>query len=215
MFTRWFAATMIALTVLPCARADDAAKKSPDASPSLEFTLEIDGKSVDIAAGEKTTVNVGGKDVAVKLVPKPDRLFKTDGISFRFPREFNYAVDRETPEVAIHTFTGDDTTLMVQRMNQVMDVKAFQKLLIDGLVQQFGEKTRVEPIKITLGGKEYSGTRLLVVAAGQSIRQDVYTFTTGGKPCALFIQVSGDKGDQGAETKATVQLLDKTLKVTP
>jgi len=212
MYTRWVAVAMIALLVGSHVDAAEPAKK--EVAPSLEFTLEIDGKSVEIVAGEKTTANVGGKDVVIKLVPKPDRLFKADGISFRFPREFNYAVDRETPAIAIHTFTGDDTTLMIQRMNQPLDPAQFHKLLIDGLVAQFGDKTKVEPVKLTLNGREFTGTRLLVTAAGQSIRQDIFTFKAGGNPCALLIQVTGGKGDS-AETKATVELLDKTLQVAP
>jgi hypothetical protein len=213
MSIRCLAPLMVVLMTTTASQAEDRAKKSD--VPALEFTLEIDGKSIDLIAGENAAIDIGGRKLPIKLVPKPDRLFTTDGISFRFPREFNYAIDRETPAITIHTFSGDDTVLIFQQSNLLLDLERYRKQLIDEVVTQLGRKTKVETVKISLGGKEFNGTRILAVFAGQSIRQDVYTFTTGGKPSSLVIQVTSPTREEREETKATIELLSRTTQIKP
>ncbi len=213
MSIRCLAPLIMVLMTTTATQAEEQAKKS--VVPALEFTLEIDGKSIDLVAGEDAAIDIGGRKLPIKLVPKPDRLFTTDGISFRFPREFNYAIDRETPAITIHTFSGDDTVLIFQQSNLLLDLERYRKQLIDELVTQLGRKTKVEPVKILLGGKEFNGTRVMAVFAGQSIRQDIYTFMTGGKPSSLFIQVTSPTLEEREETKVTVELLSRTVQIKP
>jgi hypothetical protein len=205
-----------ALLLAPFASAKDAdAPKLPPAAPPQEYILEIDGQPFPITADTPAKLKIGDKEVVARLIPKPDRLFKTPGLSFRIPAQHAYEFDDSTPGMKQWTFDGNDNVLIVTRVEENADGADLVKSTIDGIIPQFGRQNiRQDKSELALGGKKYPAVRMTVTLAGQSLQYQIASMTSGKSTFLIMVQDSlKDDGTLSDEAKSVLNLLDKTLKL--
>jgi hypothetical protein len=121
------------------------------AEPPLEFALELDGQETDAVEGETRRVTVGGRTVEASFTVKPTRLLRTRDLSFRFPREFDFAHD----EGGSWKLTRDADMIVLARIE---DAAALPEALEAG-VGRLKENlaAEVKPASIRLGGRTVQG----------------------------------------------------------
>jgi hypothetical protein len=184
--------------------------------PPLEFTLHINGQAIAIEVNAPRTVTVGGKDVTVKLTPKPDRLLQLPGFSFRYPSQHGYEHESEA-EYQQWTLDGNDNVIIVTRVPRKLEPAALVGETLDGIAKEFG-RANVKRSKgeLALGGKKYPSTHLHVSVLGQKLSYQAVGINVGESTVVLIVQDSAaDDGSLSAETKTVLDLLDKTFKIDP
>ena len=202
----------------PAADADAALQ---DDEPPLEFELEVGGKAVDVQLDRPATVDVGGKKVEVRLRAKPERLFRGGGVSFRYPRNHGFEVEREPGEdgAVTWTFDGNNNVLILLRNAEPIDPDELGADIVQSMSEQYGQdNTVMAPTKIKLGGREVAGTRVevKVAANGSRLVQDVFAWQTEageGPTYAMILQdTPPEPGATSEETKQVRELLARTFK---
>ena len=191
-----------------------------DEEPPLEFSLEIAGKAVDVQLDRPATVEVDGKPVEIRLTAKPDRLFRGGGISFRYPRQHAFEVERDADSgVTTWTFDGNDSVLIFMEHGPAGDAEDLQQGIVDGLLEQYGrQNSRTAQASVRLGKMKLAGTRLDVTLAGESFTQDVFAWQSagGGRTYVLIVQDSpAEGGGVSRETAQMLELLATTFKAEP
>ena len=206
------------------AAAVEAVERDPDPQdeePPLEFALEVGGKAVDVQLDRPATVDVGGKKVEVRLRAKPERLFRGGGVSFRYPRNHGFEVEREPggDGAVTWTFDGNDNVLILLRNAEPIDPDELSTDIVQSMAEQYGQdNTVMAPTKIKLGDREVAGTRVEVTlaAGGARLVQDVFAWQAAegeGPTYAMIVQDSPpEPGATSAETKQVRELLAKTFK---
>ena len=204
----------ILLTCFAFAKDAEATKSFPAALP-LEFILEIDGQGIPMATGTPVKLTIAGKEVVARLVQKPDRLFKTPGLSFRIPSQHAYEFDDSSPGMKQWTFDGNDNVVIVTGTDVGIEAGELIKSTVDGIVSKFGRKnSKQEKSELTLGGKKYPSVRLRITLAGQRLQYQIASLASGKFTFLIMVQDSlNDDGSESDEAKSVLQLLDKTLKL--
>ena len=197
----------------------------------MEYVLELDGQKLDLLLDRETTLDLpGGKQATAKLTAKPDRLFRAGGVSFRYPRQHAFDVERDGDTVT-WTFDGNDNVLILTR-HAAADIAPdeLRKAVVEGLVSQYGpENCKTFDATVSLGGTKHPATRVAANLAGSSLVQDVVAWKPDAKPVngesAVYVLIVQDSPpDAGAavaadstsaETKHVLKLLDETFKPEP
>jgi hypothetical protein len=199
---------------LPLAAAEPP---GPDNSEALieEYTLELDGKSIDVRAGQESIVDVGGKKVRAKLTAKPDKLFRAGGVSFRIPREYSLEIGKEPDGTQTWTFDGNNGIVHLARFPNAVPPKQVVRDAVNRLKAQYGEtNVKTKDASLKLGGRVHPGTRLTVRIAGQTSTQDISAFETGGVTFVVMVQETPQEdGSSGAEVRRVRELLATTFQV--
>lgn len=195
--------------------ADRVAAAAPEGSeePPAEFTLEIDGQSVDVQTGAPAKAIVAGKEVTLRLTPKPTRLLKTPEFSFRFPRGYSFEHEQDGGTTT-WTLSGNNNTLIVTRVAQKLDSATLAGETLKAMQAQLRQQD-VRPTKVTakLGGRTIEGLHAEWRVGDQRIRNDVYAFAAGGATYALIVQDSPtESGATSDDTRKAVELLEATMK---
>lgn len=202
---------VLALTV----PADDAPPDQPVDEPKAEYTLEIDGQSVEVRVGETSTVKINGKQVKLRLTPKATKLFREGGISFRYPSHHSFEVEKESSGLTTWTFDGNHNVIILMRQPVAIDAPALRKNLVDGMIEQYGRKNcKTSAVELATKGAKLKGTRLQAAVVGTLLAQDVYAWTAGDATFALIVQDSlNDDGTMTKESQEVIRLLESTLEV--
>lgn len=189
-------------------------KPEPDATeePPLEFTLDVEGKTVQVRLDEPFQIDAGGKKVSLQLGVKPYRTFFQSGVRFRYPNYYEFEAEADSPEVIMWTLSGNDNALMLFKYPKG-DSEATLKSSTDAAIEQYGKKN-VKQAKCTikLADQNLSGKRLDITIADATIRQDVYAFTTEGSSFILIVQDSPEDGKKMTEeTRDAIKMLQETF----
>jgi hypothetical protein len=202
--------------------ARPAVPEQGDEEPPLEFALELDGKSVDVQLDTPATAEVGGKQVEVRLTAKPDRLFRGGGISFRYPRQHGFEVERDPggDGTTTWTFDGNQNVVILLRNAEPVDPGELSRDIIETMSEQYGkENSRTEPTSIELGSRKVTGTRMDVRVAGERLVQEVFAWQARegeGPTYAMIIQdTPPEAGGTSEETRGVRELLARTFKHDP
>lgn len=179
-----------------------------------EYTLEIDGKSVDVRAGEAATVEVAGKKVRAKITAKPDKLFRAGSVSFRVPKEYSLETEAEPDGTTMWTLDGDNGVLILVRFGAAQDPKEGVETMVDYLKGQYGEaNVKTSPVSLKLGDRVQQGMRVSATVAGQRLVQDLFAWKSGGATYLLTVQETPqDDGSSVAELRRVRQLLADTFR---
>ena len=179
-----------------------------------EYTLEIDGKSVDVRDGETATVEVAGKKVRAKITPKPDKLFRAGAVSFRVPKQFSLETEAQPDGTTLWTLDGDNGVIILVRFPAATQPGDVIKTTVDALTTQYGkENAKVSPASIQLGGRSHQGTRVTATAVGETITQDNFAWRAGGTTYLLMVQETPQEdGSSPAEVRRVRQLLAETFR---
>src|SRR5688572_9207076 len=209
----------------------EAAPAPADEEPPMEYALELDGRSVDLLLDRETTLDLpGGQTVKAKLTAKPERLFRAGGVSFRYPRQHAFEVERDGDTVT-WTFDGNDNVLILTRHAAVeLEPEQLRNAVVAGLVSQYGpENCKTSDASVSLGGSKHAATRVAASLAGARLVQDVVAWKSDAKvgngEAAVYVLIVQDSppdeaGDGAAdatsgETKRVLKLLDETFKPEP
>lgn len=200
---------------------DEAPKAKPadhDEEPPLELTIEIDGKAADVQLDRATTVEVNGKQVEIRLTAKPDRLFQGGGVSFRYPRQHAFAVERDEGTTT-WTFDGNENVLMLLHYALALDADELAREVADSMVAQYGEgNSRTRATSIDLAGRQRQGTRVEATVVGENVVQEVFSWQRGpdGPTYVLILQDSPPAaGGASDESRQVRDLLVQTFKHGP
>lgn len=180
-----------------------------------EYTLELDGKSVDVRAGEATTLEVGGKKVRAKVTAKPDKLFRGGGVSFRIPREYSLESDAEPDGTESWMLDGNNGVVHLARFRNAAAPKHVIRDTVEALTGQYGKANiKTSNASLNLGGRAHGGTRLNVQIVGQNLVQDVFAFEAGGVTFVLMVQETPQEdGSSEPELRRVRELLATTFRI--
>lgn len=210
-----FAIGLIAVIALAEPPVEKATTRPTE--PPQEFTLEVDGKPVAIEAGTPLTARVGDKDVTLKLTPKPDRLLKLPGVSFRYPTQHGFEHDAEDETVLQWTLDGNSNTIIITRAAVKSDPAELVKDTLDSIASQFNKRDiKRGKGELSLGGKKHTSTKLQVTVIGHKIAYEAVGFNVDDSTYVIILQdTPNDDGTTSDETQQVMDLLDKTFKTTP
>lgn len=196
-----------ALVLAPVLAAPAVAAPAAD-EPPYEYVLTIDGQPVEVQENKTIKVTIAGREVEVKLAPRPYRVFHKAGVTFQFPRSYSFQSDLSNPQISIWTMNGNDVMVMVQHFGDV-PVAAVLPIMVQEMVKQYGPKNvKDTATTITLDGRAVAGRRLAVTLAGQNLVQEVYAAT--GKQGAFVLVVQDAPSAPGKATDE-VQRVKKQL----
>lgn len=199
---------------------DEAAERdnpapAEDEEPPLEFTLDVDGETVGIQLDRAATLEIGGKQVEVRLTAKPDRLFRGGGISFRYPRDHGFAVERDGAETS-WTLDGTDNITVLIHYRDGADPDELARATVEAVVAQHGkDKCRTRPSTIALGKHVVEGTRIDIPLDDAMLVQEFFVWRPreGGPTYFLMLQdTPPEPGATSDETKQVRELLGRTFK---
>jgi hypothetical protein len=182
--------------------------------PPLEFTLTLDGRPVDIRTDQPVRVKVGDREVEARLTPKPERLLRVPGLSFRYPAGHGFEVER-TDASAQWTLDGNHNVIILSRVARKVDPAEIARNTVDRLARQFGRKNvTTSASEMRLGGRAYAATHLKLTTKSGPLTYDVCAFNAGDDATfLLMVQDSpGPDGSPSDETRRVLGLLDQTLK---
>lgn len=209
-------ALLVWLSFLPTGHAEETettAKSAPDlsAEPPLEFVLEAGDQKIPVRLEEPFELESAGK-VSLKLTVKPYRTFQHAGIRFRYPQDYEFEADVESPEFVIWTLTGHDTTIILFKYPKG-DADASLNSVTDSAIEQHGRKNvKQAKTSIQLAGKTLSGKRLDITHDDGVLRQHLFAFSTDEASFVLIIQDAADDGKAiSEETAAAIKLLEDSF----
>ena len=81
---------------------------------------------------------IGGKEVALKLIEKPDRLLELDGLSLRYPSNNTFQFHGETQGGPQWTLKGARNALIITQADIAVDLDKFRQASAEGLTTRFG-----------------------------------------------------------------------------
>lgn len=202
------------LALAPCA-AFSLGRVVPDPSvePPLRLALRIDGKVHALVDGQQATIPIGGRPTTVVVAVEPMRRFDAAGIAFDYPRSMAFEFEQDAG-LTSWTLDGNDTVVLVHRHDDG-EAQVLARSMLSSVVGRFDDEAEVAPCELRLGGKLVAGFEATAVIGDTTIRWLTAGLTVAGHAVVLTVQDSLDDGKQSAETKAVLELLDRTLVIAP
>jgi hypothetical protein len=187
------------------ATAIEQTPNNQNAEPPIEYFLEINGKNYPIEIDKMLVPPVELKNPQIMLKAKPNRLFKAGGVTFQYPRQYNYKTNFQDPNVAKWTISGPKSKIIYQYYK----VKIDHASLVEYMVGQFGkENCKIKDSSISIGGKSKQGTLMTFKIADILISQEMFSFESpnGLKVIALqnTLTDAGQIPQEGIELKELV-----------
>ena len=191
--------------------ADDASKEPP-----LEYTLEIAGQRTVLTEETPAKITIDGKQYDAKLTARADRLFKADGLSFRYPATHGFAHDGSSPETLQWTLDSGNNTLILTAIPPG-DIRQVLRATADNIAQRFGKENVQEKTGTqSLGGKGYPQIVLSINIGGTALRQQIIGMQGATQSYVLIIQDTlGDNAPANApateQTRNVIGQIDKSI----
>lgn len=206
---------LLALALLAPSPWPAMAAPGDEVEPPLEYSLEVDGKSVDARAGEVVELETANPRTRVKVVPKATRTFSRHGITFQYPNNYSFEYDGSDKEALSWTLDGVESVIILTRSSSALPASTLNALVAE-LTKQYGAKNVKNTASfISLGGTRIPARRLAVTVVGQGLVQEVCTFSVGDSRFFLILQGTAGKGGVDVpETKTLKELLNRTYKAT-
>jgi len=181
--------------------------------PPLEFVVHVDDTSVTLIEGESGQVNGTFTNPKVSVTPRPYRTFPYQGITFQYPRAFNFEADLSDPDSKNWTLSGNDLKIMYFVLNSQLTTRDFAKDMID----RFGRencKLLNANAKITLGKETLSGTTIQMTVASSRMVMDIYHVPSSNKSVTkilVFQDNLDDNGHRSAEAKQALKEIESSF----
>lgn len=184
--------------------------------PPQELVLEIGPQRIEVTAEQPFKVKVNGKTVSGRVTPKPDRLFRTAEISFRYPTDFAFAYD-PTGEAPSWEFDGSTAVITVLRYDPSEKPAELVEAIAEGMIEDSEDpRARSRPVSVRWDGRAIRGKRVTSALLESTFRHDLYGFAAGNHTYVVMIQDSlSENGSPSEECTAAVELLTKTVKIAP
>lgn len=183
--------------------------------PPLVLYFEADGRRIPVELDQPFAAQALGGAKSATLRLEPHREFAYAGLRFRFPRQFTFAADLESPLVTLWTLSGNDCSIMVHRYRGEPDPKAVQQRVLEQMSETYQqEKKKTRPVSLALEGATLQGTRLEVDLATVRILQDFYAVRSGKDVLVLILQdAPRENGQPSVERLGIEKLLKESLKL--
>src|SRR5262245_43616031 len=101
----------VPLLCLGCRMRTAAVDESQE--PPLVCVVKLDDSSIELTEGETGQVNGTFTNPKLTVTPQPNRTFPYQGITFKYPRAFNFEADLSDPESKNWTLSGNDLKIMI------------------------------------------------------------------------------------------------------
>lgn len=205
--------TITCLWVVALAAREQPATAPVEEEPPMRFTLQIEGKSVPVELDRPFQIDLDNRQIQAQLRAEPTRRFQAGGVSFEYPRHFAFEADRDDPNLTLWTLDGNDGVIMLMRFK----VPVEPDQLLEEFVGQYGKgNVQQGPVRVSLRGQEFEGTRLKITLAGARLHQDVFLLPATGGGLAMIVQDSPDEsGNSTDEVREVIRLLEKTFQFIP
>jgi hypothetical protein len=175
--------------------------------PLMKLDVLIDGKSFSIHDGD--TLQYESKSIVVRT--SQYMTFDFEGLSFDFPKHFSSQFEHD---VGYKTWTldGNDFVIMYFVFEMPIEADVFVKEMVD----KFGKKNcTLSDRRTRLGDIDLAGKRINITLVGVKLTYDLFALrTSDGKTHYLAFQdTKGDDGSESQEGLATLDVLNKTIKL--
>lgn len=198
------------LALLPCAAFSVGfVVPDPGVEPPLRLALRIDGQVHALVDGQEATLQIGGRATRVVVAVEPLRRFDAAGIAFDYPRSMAFEFEQDAG-LTSWTLDGNDTVVLVH-LHDGGEAQVLARDMLSSVVGRFDDEAEVAPCELRLGGKLVPGFEATAVIGDASIRWQAAGLTVAGRAVVLTVQDTLDDGKQSAETRAMLELLDRTL----
>lgn len=157
------------------------------AEPSTRMTLEIDGTTVDVVAGQRFDVLVDGKQRPARITQLPTLQFDEAGIRFHYPRHMSW--EHDPPD--LWTLDGNNAVLILTRGHPGDDSSAED--VLDGMADNLGKRSGAYR-KIVLDTRQghIDGLEAVVEVGTVHIRIEAYALKNDDRSALLILQDSSD-----------------------
>lgn len=206
-------APAIAPTAAPVRAAPGALleiEAPPDQEPPLQLLLTSGGRTTPAVPGHAVRLGDAPDAPEVTVELHPHRLFHRRGLRFTYPRAYGFEAELDA-QVEEWVLSGNDHKIMVFFYVGLTGHEPTRRDVVANVTRNFGPTARVEPVTLELGGRTYSGDRVLATLVGHDLRTDIVSFAGTGGAFILMFQDNGSEGS--AEGAATMGLLARELRV--
>jgi len=203
----------IAPTVAPASAAPGAPLEvdaPPDQEPPLQLLLTSGGTTTPAVPGHAVRLGDGPDAPEVTVELHPHRLFHRRGLRFTYPRSYGFEAELDA-DVEEWVLSGNDHKIMVFFYVGMSAPEPMRREVVANVASNFGPTARVEPVTVELGGRAYSGDRVMATLVGHDLRTDIVSFAGTGGVFVLMLQDNGFGGS--AEGAATMALLARELRL--
>lgn len=186
----------------PCRAAGD--------EPPTQLRVEIDGKSVITTAGATVDVDLGGRNVKLRVEELPWRHFSTNGLQFDYPRHFPWEFDPEPPR----SWTLDGNSAVIMLFDNTIQERAAEDLAadIEKALSSASSARRTKTELRTAKSGTLAGVASTITLARNVVRNEVFVLGKGGASWLLVLQDSlADDGSHSTEYTAMRARLAATL----
>ncbi len=184
------------------------AQENFDHEPPLLFNLTADGTTLPITIEKKEKMMIQGKEVELQLRLQDFREFNFSGVSFHYPRSMVFEFEKARG-LDLWTLNGANVLIMLQRYPKY-DEEKLLKTFTQELKDEYAEQSlKVSPISRTFHDHELQGMRFDVKMLKQTLRQDVYIFSSGDHVFLLMLQRHNFENNE--EYNQVLEMLDTSL----
>lgn len=199
----------ILIIIFVLMNANFAISADENIEPKQNYTLVIDGHSIDIELDNEIVIKKNFSNPKVKLIASAIKTFETDELKFEYPSYFTWKILEEKDLYKQWILAGNSAKIMYLRMAENYPIDKY----IEGLINQYGENNcKVEKATSTLNGKEYIGNYLYIKTAGIQLRQTIFDISTK-KNSRYFIIVDRINSTDFSKNESDIifSLLNKSL----
>ena len=194
--------------------AGNKAKKVDESrEPSLTFQLNVGGKVFQGKVGKSFQLKGDFKDANATIKVFPSRKFQYAGLSFEYPQKMTWETELKDSSSKSWTMMGVGCSINVFDIDDAdYTASEYAKVLIDDFdTDEFDE----EDFSITLGGKKYTGIRLIFEVDKEEYIYDIIKLPNRGARSRLMLleEVAPDRNPDNAEAKQVLAMLKKSMKV--
>jgi len=206
---------IIASLVFCSLPSTSSAQEDESKEPPIKYILKVGDKSVPITEGESAKIEGKFTNPVVSLTAEPHRVFKFQGVTFKYPRSFTFEADLEDENVKNWTLSGNDFEIMYFVATAPLAVDEF----VTNMTNQFGEencKVTDPDAKITLGETELTGKTLEITIATHKIVMDTYHLPSAGERHRLLVfqdSMDEETGEHSQESKDTLDGIKKSFEI--
>lgn len=187
--------------------AQQGSKEKTD--ENYQIILKVNGKEYLMKEGEEIKLENTLVNPVVSARIADFRFFRSDSVSFSYPRNFSYKLSEED---AIKTWTLDGNDCVIMYFE--FDVKVPLNTLIEEMVKKFSkENTTSEDYQRKLGSKLLKGKRLNITMAGVKLTFDLLEIKLDdGKTRFIAFQDTVDNSKPSDQMMSAIKLINATIR---
>lgn len=180
-----------------------------------DFSLTIDGKTIELGTDKPGTINIGGKNYPVTLKQKDTLTFVNSLYTFNYPKEFKVNKKELGNDIdQVMLMTAEGSGVLIQQY-KTMSPTALNELMLSELTKEsisYGYTMERKDYDRTLA----SGQKVRVCRAELTYKDDknIYEIATwGGKDEGILMMSMVMDEELGSQGRRIIDLMWNTLRI--